>query len=98
MRFDLTPNGIEPVGIDSVMHLEEDRRGSVGVERAFIEAGLCDEGYIAAVALRGFGVKKEHRHRQRAYNENEGLVVNGQSATHVGVFDAIRRAKSASIN
>ncbi len=96
MRFNLGPEGIEPVGIDSQMSLGEQlRRGSRGAEEAFKEAGLCDEEYIHQVVVGGFGVVKERRHKNRMRRQETPAADLG--ITHTGIVDAIWQAKYADI-
>lgn len=98
MRFDLYPDNIAPVGVDSRMSLgNQERRGSSAVEAAFVDAGLCTQDYIARVSLDGFGVVKAPRHRQREAQDNV-IDIRDQSDLQGGVVRAIQKAKIAMID
>lgn len=105
MRYDLGigTDGICPVGPDSKVLLDEHVDKEISPEQAFVEAGLCDERYIALVAMEGVGAFKEQRHRERQDKETVKTTevhhsFNGIGSPSSGVLSAIRAARSQNID
>lgn len=105
MRFDLYPDKIVPKGGDIAFfddalsdNVKAEQKEPSNTERAFVEAGLCDEGYLALISLEGVGAFKKRRHEERRSRENQsrGTVrsFNGIGMPGPDVLKAIRLARS----
>lgn len=102
MRFDLSPDGIIPIGGDRAFFddvpSDNDKTKQNKTEQAFVDAGLCDEEYLALTSLKGMGAVKERRHQERRSRENQSRTIrrsfNGVGMPSRDVLNAVRSARS----